>query len=57
MFGIVQGGPFEDLRQYSIDTLTEIGFDGYSIGGLAVGESQDKRIKSLNYLIFYNNQL
>ena len=50
LFGIVQGGPFEDLRQYSIDTLTEIGFDGYSIGGLAVGESQDKRIKALNYL-------
>ena len=50
LFGIVQGGPYEDLRQYCIDELSKLDFDGYSIGGLAVGESQEDRIKSLNFL-------
>ena len=50
LFGIVQGGPFNDLRQLCIDEYQKIGFDGYSIGGLAVGENQNDRIKSLNYL-------
>ena len=40
LFGIVQGGVYEDLRAESAETLTEIGFDGYAIGGLAVGESK-----------------
>jgi len=40
LFGIVQGGVFEDLRIESLDKLLEIGFDGYAMGGLAVGESQ-----------------
>ena len=40
-FGIVQGGTFADLRQRSADALKEIGFDGYAIGGLAVGEPQE----------------
>lgn len=39
-FGIVQGGVFPALRRRSIDALCEIGFDGYAVGGLAVGESQ-----------------
>jgi queuine tRNA-ribosyltransferase len=39
-FGIVQGGVFADLRRCSAEALHEIGFDGYAIGGLAVGESQ-----------------
>jgi len=40
LFGIVQGGLFKDLRIRSIDALTKINFDGYAIGGLAVGETQ-----------------
>jgi len=38
LFGIVQGGMFSDLRRESIDRLVEMGFDGYAIGGLSVGE-------------------
>lgn len=38
LFGIVQGGTFQDLREQSIRELTKIGFDGYAIGGVAVGE-------------------
>ena len=45
LFGIVQGGPFKDLRKFSVDELQKIGFDGYSIGGLSVGESKDERIE------------
>jgi queuine tRNA-ribosyltransferase len=41
LFGIVQGGDDRDLRQASARALTTIGFDGYAIGGLAVGEPQD----------------
>ena len=41
MFGIVQGGVYPDLRAESVKALTDIGFDGYAIGGLAVGEGQD----------------
>ena len=40
LFGIVQGGLFKDLRVKSLNELVNIGFDGYAIGGLAVGESQ-----------------
>jgi queuine tRNA-ribosyltransferase len=39
-FGIVQGGVFPELRRESVEALTAIGFDGYAIGGLAVGEGQ-----------------
>ena len=38
LFGIIQGGVYEDLRDESIEGLTNIGFDGYAVGGLAVGE-------------------
>jgi queuine tRNA-ribosyltransferase len=41
IFGIVQGADFPDLREKSAKELTEIGFDGYAVGGLAVGEPQD----------------
>lgn len=41
LFGIVQGGVFPDLRRESVEALTAIGFDGYAIGGLAVGEGQE----------------
>ncbi len=37
LFGIVQGSVYEDLRQQSAQELTDIGFDGYAIGGVAVG--------------------
>ena len=51
LFGIVQGGIYADLREESIGGLTEIGFDGYAIGGLAVGEPDDERMDVLNNLI------
>ena len=50
LFGIVQGGLFKDLRIESLKELISIGFDGYAIGGLAVGESQDEMFKVLDYL-------
>jgi queuine tRNA-ribosyltransferase len=43
LFGIVQGGTFPHLRKVSADALIQIGFDGYAVGGLAVGESEDER--------------
>ena len=41
LFGIVQGGMFEDLRDASLEGLKTLGFDGYAIGGLSVGESKE----------------
>ncbi|MBS9783208.1 MAG: tRNA guanosine(34) transglycosylase Tgt [Pasteurella sp.] len=41
LFGIVQGGVFEDLREVSAKALIDIGFDGYAVGGLAVGEPKE----------------
>lgn len=43
LFGIVQGACFEDLRQQSVEALTQMPFDGFAIGGLAVGESKAER--------------
>lgn len=43
LFAIVQGGMYEDLRKESANTLTDMGFDGYAIGGLSVGEPADNR--------------
>jgi len=48
LFGIAQGGLFKDLRIESIEKLKEIDFDGYAIGGLAVGEKQADMFKILN---------
>ena len=48
LFGIVQGGLFDDLRKESLKKLIEIGFDGYAIGGLAVGESQNEMFAVLD---------
>jgi queuine tRNA-ribosyltransferase len=42
LFGIVQGGMFDDLRDESLGALREIGFDGYAIGGLSVGEPKEE---------------
>ncbi len=47
LFGIVQGGMFEDLREISAKNLIEINFDGYAIGGLSVGEPKEERDKVL----------
>jgi len=49
LFGIQQGSTFRDLREKSAEKLSEIGFDGYAIGGLAVGEGQEKMFKVLDY--------
>jgi queuine tRNA-ribosyltransferase len=48
LFGIVQGGLFKDLRIQSLNELINIGFDGYAMGGLAVGESQNEMFKVLD---------
>jgi queuine tRNA-ribosyltransferase len=47
LFGIVQGGVHAHLREESVDALKSIGFDGYAIGGLAVGEPKEERLKVL----------
>ncbi len=50
LFGIVQGGLFKDLRKKSLNELIKIGFNGYAIGGLAVGESQKEMFTVLEDL-------
>ncbi|MDQ7031682.1 MAG: tRNA guanosine(34) transglycosylase Tgt [Desulfonauticus sp.] len=57
LFGIVQGGFFEDLREESAKQITQIPFDGYAIGGLSVGESKEEMLKFMNFtapLLPYN---
>lgn len=49
LFGIIQGGMFEDLREVSVDGLEAIGFDGYAIGGLSVGEPKEDMIRILDH--------
>ncbi len=49
IFGIQQGSIFKDLRQESAEKLSSIKFDGYAIGGLAVGEGQEKMFEVLDY--------
>ena len=49
IFGIQQGSVFKDLREESAEKLKAIGFDGYAIGGLAVGEGQEKMFEVLDY--------
>ena len=48
LFGIVQGGTHEALRRASAETLVGIGFDGYAVGGLAVGEGQEAMFRALD---------
>jgi queuine tRNA-ribosyltransferase len=50
IFGIVQGGLFKDLRLKSLNKLIDINFDGYAIGGLAVGDTQSEMFGILDYL-------
>ncbi len=49
IFGIQQGNVFKDLREESANALKNIGFDGYAIGGLAIGEGQEKMFEVLDY--------
>jgi len=51
LFGIVQGSVYPQLRQQSIEGLKKIGFDGYAIGGLSVGEPKEERARVLNGLM------
>lgn len=50
LFGIVQGGMYENLREVSLSGLEEIGFDGYAIGGLSVGEPKEDMLRVLDTL-------
>lgn len=49
LFGITQGGFFKDLRQNSIDQITELDFDGYALGGLSVGESKSELLDFIHH--------
>jgi len=49
LFGIVQGSTYEDLRRTSAAALIDIGFDGYAVGGLAVGEGQSEMLRVLDF--------
>jgi len=54
LFGIIQGGVFMDLRRQSVRVITNIGFDGYAVGGLSVGEPRRARLEiagGLSYLL------
>ena len=53
LFGIVQGGEYEDMRKYSALETVKIGFDGYAIGGTSVGEGKDTMYKMIDYSIKY----
>ncbi len=51
LFGIVQGGMYEDLRKESVKQLTELDFPGYGIGGLSVGEPRDMMCEVMDYTV------
>jgi len=51
LFGIVQGGVYDDLRLESANAMIDIGFDGYAIGGLSVGEAADERNATLDCVL------
>ncbi len=53
LFGIVQGGEFEDLRKYSAIETVKLNFDGYAIGGTSVGEGKEIMAKMVDYAIPY----
>lgn len=50
LFGIIQGGVYEHLRDVSLEGLLKVGFDGYAIGGLAVGEPKTEMHRILDYI-------
>ena len=51
LFGIIQGGMYTDLRDQSLDGLKQIGFDGYAIGGLSVGEPAQEMYRMLKHIV------
>ncbi len=53
LFGIVQGGEFPDLRKYSAQETVKMNFDGYSIGGVSVGEDRETKYRMVDYAIPY----
>jgi len=53
LFGIVQGGIYKDLRLESLDGLVKLDFDGYALGGLAVGETQKQMFKVLDNIVSF----
>ena len=53
LFGIVQGGDFEDLRHHCADELVKIDFDGYAIGGTSIGEPKDVEYRMVSYASKY----
>ncbi|MDG1653965.1 MAG: tRNA guanosine(34) transglycosylase Tgt, partial [Luminiphilus sp.] len=52
LFGIVQGGMYKNLREESLAGLVDIGFDGYALGGLSVGEPKDAMVKVLDEVAY-----
>jgi queuine tRNA-ribosyltransferase len=50
LFGIIQGGVFKDLREESLEKLTSIGFEGYAIGGLSVGETVEEMFQVVDFI-------
>ncbi|MDY4788242.1 MAG: tRNA guanosine(34) transglycosylase Tgt [Bacilli bacterium] len=53
LFGIIQGGDFEDIRKYCCEELTKLDFDGFSIGGTSVGEDKETMLRMLDYTLPY----
>ena len=53
LFGIVQGGIYKDLRLESLENLKQINFDGYALGGLAVGETQNQMFRVLDDIVTF----
>ncbi|MEM7617447.1 MAG: tRNA guanosine(34) transglycosylase Tgt, partial [Pseudomonadota bacterium] len=53
LFGIVQGSIYPELREKSAHSLIDIGYDGYAVGGLAVGEGQELMLQTLDYTVDY----
>ena len=51
LFGIVQGGMYEGLREESLASLQQIGFDGYAVGGLSVGEPEEERARIVAHTV------
>jgi queuine tRNA-ribosyltransferase len=50
LFGIIQGGMYKDLRKRSLEDLMEIGFEGYAVGGLSVGESKEEMHEIIEFI-------
>ncbi len=51
LFGIIQGGVYEDLREASVQAMVDIGFPGYALGGLSVGEKNEQMYQVLEYTV------